>query len=669
MKNSTRDILIAALAMAAAGTLPAAGFQPPPGSYRTSWLGNSFPGDGGPNGFGYWVQNGADEIEVSPDGTVIAGTDWDEAGRCVGLYKDGQVNRGLVKREGGRETAWGWNTGNRALAVDGTNLFVANTGQRLLRFTWTPGELDSAKFAEEFEMPGQAVGLAARAGTLAVAYTNRVELRRATGFVALSSVPVSGVSDVALAPDGAVWVIASNAVRRVVEAGTAGQDAARDATNPALLRAPVSLCPEVAKSTAISFAPDGRLIVCDDGADQQVKFYDVSQPQPRLIGEFGEKGGLAAAGGSVSPRRLFALRGAGTDTAGNLYVAMGFSGGPQGNLFLRSFTPAGELRWELHSAAFVDGYGFDADSDGRWIYGRTTIWEMDYAQSKPGKEATLRAISLDPVTTPPEDWRRKDAGTALFRQIGGRPTLLMMNMLACGFRFYPFARDSRFARPGGQFLAENAWAWDVEPEGTLWWGDAPGRQIRRLPFGDWQPDGSIAYATNRSETWPWPDDFDRVTRVLYDPKGDMLFLWGYPKGTPEESWGVIGFEARRYDGWRHGKRALRWRAAMPVNATGSEKGGPLTGKSVARAGDYLFVGMVKADGPGQHYVHIYSQATGDYVGSLSPDPKVVGEGVGWIDMVMGVQAHRRQDGEYLVLVEEDWRGKNLLYRWKPGAKD
>lgn len=37
----------------------AAEFHAPPWTYRTSWIGNTFGGDGGPNGFGYWVENGA----------------------------------------------------------------------------------------------------------------------------------------------------------------------------------------------------------------------------------------------------------------------------------------------------------------------------------------------------------------------------------------------------------------------------------------------------------------------------------------------------------------------------------------------------------------------------------------------------------------------------------
>jgi hypothetical protein len=45
----------------------------------------------------------------------------------------------------------------------------------------------------------------------------------------------------------------------------------------------------------------------------------------------------------------------------------------------------------------------------------------------------------------------------------------------------------------------------------------------------------------------------------------------------------------------------------------------------------------------------------------------VGDQQGWEDMPYAVQALRRRDGEYLVLVEEDARAKNLLYRWRPPA--
>ena len=106
-------------------------YYTPPGHYTTSWVGNTFPGNGGPNGFGYWVRNGADEIEVTPDGTEMAGTDWDEAGRYVGRFKDRKVNRVLLKQETAQETAWGWNTGNEAIAVEDWR------GKNLL-YRWSP---------------------------------------------------------------------------------------------------------------------------------------------------------------------------------------------------------------------------------------------------------------------------------------------------------------------------------------------------------------------------------------------------------------------------------------------------------------------------------------------------------------------------------------------------
>jgi hypothetical protein len=43
----------------------------------------------------------------------------------------------------------------------------------------------------------------------------------------------------------------------------------------------------------------------------------------------------------------------------------------------------------------------------------------------------------------------------------------------------------------------------------------------------------------------------------------------------------------------------------------------------------------------------------------------VGRASGWVDVPNGISAAKRADGEYLVFVEEDARGKVLMYRWKP----
>jgi hypothetical protein len=51
------------------------------------------------------------------------------------------------------------------------------------------------------------------------------------------------------------------------------------------------------------------------------------------------------------------------------------------------------------------------------------------------------------------------------------------------------------------------------------------------------------------------------------------------------------------------------------------------------------------------------------VKTLKPGQEVAGES-GWIDIPYGIRAVRRSNGEYLVFVEEDWKGKVIFYRLK-----
>jgi hypothetical protein len=95
MSIRTTTILVEALALAVALNVSIGGILPAnaemPGSYQTSWVGNTFSGAGS-SGKGRWIQNMIASIDVTPDGTVMAASSWDEAGRCIGLYRDGQPN-------------------------------------------------------------------------------------------------------------------------------------------------------------------------------------------------------------------------------------------------------------------------------------------------------------------------------------------------------------------------------------------------------------------------------------------------------------------------------------------------------------------------------------------------------------------------------------------------
>ncbi len=623
----------------------------PPGVYGTSWVGNTFGGDGGGNGAGRWVQNAADEIEVAPDGTVIAGVSWDEGGRCVGLYKDGKVNTTLLKgKEGGPETAWGWNTGNNAVAVRGNTIYVANTGKQLLRFRWTPGDLNSAKYLDEVTLPAEAVGLAARLGFVTVVYKDSVEDRRASDLsVVERTIPIKDARDVAVREgDASLWVLEGNVVRRY------GRDEHR---TDIVLQEPE-------RPSAVSLDPSGRLIVCDDGPRQQVLVYDIEDSdKPRLVRSYGERGGLhAGRAGRVDVRKFFSPRGAGFDAAGNFYVAMSFTNGPPGNLVIRSFAADGTFRWEVASHAFVDTFGF-AD-DGKSVYGRTAIFDLELGNEDPGSEWRLRSLTIDHLKAP-DDPRIKFGDSTLVRDLAGRRTLFCIGQYGGGYRIYTFGPGDlahEVAKVGG----DDQWAWDVDDAGTIWHGDAPGKTIRRYPFRGWTSDDKPDYDWAHPETRPWPGGWELIRRINYERSTDTLYLTGYLKGQRIETWGVAGATARRFDGWSTGKPTLKWSIDLPRDGNQDAKEGPITPSSIDVAGDYLFAGMVKPLG-GKQFVHILRLSDGKHFGTFEPGP-AVGGNAGWLDMPYSIQASKRSDGEYLVLVEEDFRGKNLLYRWWPDGK-
>ena len=155
----------------------------------------------------------------------------------------------------------------------------------------------------------------------------------------LTSYPVRDVSAALWSPDGSFWLIADDKVRRFTAGGDLG----------------IAL-PGITKPTALAWSNDGRLIVTDNGPAQQVLFFDVSR-RPLVMSTFGVKGGLySGMPGQVAPQKLFGLRGVGMDAAGNLYVAMGFDDHPGGNSFIRAFSPAGALLWEVYATAFVDTF-------------------------------------------------------------------------------------------------------------------------------------------------------------------------------------------------------------------------------------------------------------------------------------------------------------------------
>ena len=630
-----------------------------PGEVVTSWVGNSHSGSSGKgghqNGFGEWTQNGisSGSFVVLPDGSILAGVGWDEAGRCIGLYKDGKVNTRLVAQYDmrGGHSAWGFGSSNESIAMTNEWIFACNQSGELMRFRWKSGDLDSHHWHDQLELGKDRVAISMTAAG------NRLAALFKGGEVSVWEVSSdkfttagkwqapAKAAEICYAPDGGFWVVADNEVMKVTADGTI---------------APQLKVPDPGVPTAVAVAPDGTLLVCDNGPRQQVRFYDVSGATPRLIKTFGDEGGLrSGTPGVPTDRKLWGLRGAGVDAAGNLYVGCCLHPSSRGTV-IKAFDKTGNLIWDSQCHAFTDGYGFDPEADGTEIVGADELISLDL-RKPPGKEWSLKAITLDPIRYP-KDIRVTASGHdscgAFLRIVGGRRLLYTIGMQSGGLNLFPFEEGpGHVAFHAGGIGERGTWAWNVDDKGDIWLGDSAGNKVKRYRFVKWEGDKPV-FSEDQPDVWPAPDGYDKIQRVHYDNKTDRLYVGGFPKGVKDPAWGEVGAVLDCYESWTAGKPRKLWSTPLPVD---DENVYP---KAMAIAGDHAFIVSVKPNKGRTGLITVYGLKDGKTVGEIWPGAEVGGLS-GWVDISHAISAHKRKDGEYLILVEEDFRGKCMLYRWKP----
>jgi hypothetical protein len=453
---------------------------------------------------------------------------------------------------------------------------------------------------------------------------------------------------------------------------------------------PVKL-PGLFMPMALALAKDGELMVADSqtGPRQQILFYDVSDLRaPILTRAFGDYGGIASGKpGVVAPTKFWGIRGCGMDAAGNIYVAMSEMGS-----CLRKFAPDGRLLWELRGDFFVDVVSADPTTDGLDVWGVQEHYRMDYTQAA-GREARLIGYSLNRHKYPNDP-----RGLTFVKQNGehgltspqvvyiqGRRFLFVGGMFASNF-INIFRYEDEIAIPSGLILqwgknlyrTEQKWPPNKPAGGASIWRDANGDgdyqaeeflpNTPRVHPGPFWVDAKgnlwMAYGFFRYDCQGLDDkgnpiySADRIT-VLDPPKGaGRIARVVYLDGTDTL---IVAEEAQDM---RHIGRILICRDYLAGNRDPVvfESGAGKEAGCLAAAGDYVFTGGWKQRGR----IFVNRITDGAPVGVFEPGETVGGvEATGWIDLLTGITAHRRKDGEYLVFVEEDYRAKVLLYRWKP----
>ena len=454
--------------------------------------------------------------------------------------------------------------------------------------------------------------------------------------------------------------------------------------------------PGLDQPTALAVANDGQIMVADSltSPREQVLFFDVTDlAHPKLTRAFGDYGGIASGKpGEVNPTKFWGIRGIGMDKDDNIYVAQSEMGS-----VLRKLTSDGKLLWELHDLFFVDVACADPATDGRDVWGIQEHFVMDY--SKPaGRESTWVGYSLDRHKYPNDP-----RGLQFVKQQGehgltspqivyldGKRFMFVGGMFASNF-INIFRYEEEIAIPSGLIMqwGNNIYHTNLtwppnKPKGTFIWrdtngdGDYQAREFSpntslvkpgpfwvdkqgnvwmaygffRYDFQGLDAKGNPIYSADKVTVMEKPKGMRDVARVWYDTDTDTLV-------AAEQGVGESGRSDMRHIG-----RIFVCRNYLAGNREGISFTAP-AGKEaecIAVAGDYVFSGGWKERGR----IFINRLSDGRAAGCFDPGPTVGGvEATGWIDLLTGITAHKRADGEYLVFVEEDYRGKVLLYRWRP----
>jgi hypothetical protein len=237
-----------------------------------------------------------------------------------------------------------------------------------------------------------------------------------------------------------------------------------------------------------------------------------------------------------------------------------------------------------------------------------------------------------------------------------------------GVSLYAFRpdSDSHIARPvygeDGKFHG-GGWGWHLDAEGSLWSSDAGGDKIQRWRLQGWDDDGMPIYDRENPEEWPRPEGWSGLERIYYETGTDTLYLSGTTPEFPGIGWGLAGRVIQRYDNWTRGDTSLRFTIKdLPLDNQGRPP------KSITVAGDYIFVGACwhsgggsPSDGQKPLMVYVYRTDSGEYVGHMW----VPWKPQGILDTRQAINAFRRANGQYMIIVEEVYRGKNIVYLWNP----
>jgi hypothetical protein len=464
---------------------------------------------------------------------------------------------------------------------------------------------------------------------------------------------------------------------------------------------------------AVAPTPEGRLMVSDRGPGQQVHFFNMSGV-PTRVRTLGEEAGAYGppTPGETGPRRFAGITGVGADAAGGLHVAQS---PPPGGFVLRQFAPDRRtLRWEIETAAPAHGADIDPRHDGREMYSAEGLHTLEL-EKPPGASLRWTGLTVHPFRYP-QDWRLAPApprttpatgrrgGTTSFVEVNGHPQLAIRSPDGSRLSLYRFAQ--RTAVPalvidtGTSTSDAPAFDFPDRPRHQPWiWRDANGNghaepdevtaapafAHSRFPASPIDARGGLWLATSSRDNEPptlliahWKcEAVDSHGIPVYpaepstrshrgislsipatDPFHDFVYhpatdtLYQIVPGETGSSAGPLAVSA--HDGWIQQTRpdALslrpRWICPLP------ESFGPPAAPGLAVAGALVFIRHSTS-----RDILVVRSDTGTIVGTIRPPASK--ETAAITRASPALRAHRRQDGSYLVLIQDPTARRVLVH--------
>jgi hypothetical protein len=638
-----------------------------------SWIGNSFPG--GDQG---WVPQDVQDIFVTADGTVFTTVDWEEHRGNLAAFKDGKLlQQSAHWKSGGIDRV----VGSSICATERHVFFATDKGRLLARRD--RADIASRKPERKVEVGDEIRGVGTSADRVFAASIDGKVHVFDHELQPLGQWEAPSPGELCVDAQGRVWIIDTSA--RVVRCF----DAQGRRLKPEIMNVEGVIPADVAITT------DNRLLLADAGTNRQVRVYHHLDTTPELERTFGEKGGVFAGPkpGLFGDQRFITPVGVGADAQGNLYVASGPYGKTQGGTALiESYAPNGKLNWRVLSTEWLDTMAADREADASVLYGSKYRYTLDLHDGNAARWS-VAALTLHPDKYPEDPRLTVGAcGGVWHRRLHGKPFLFFPDMNGGNLFFYRFdpEHEGEIAVSCGQLSTKELWldangngrrdvdevtthssgetrGWFVDEQGSLWQATRSAG-IFEYPLAGISDRGVPQYSIATRRSFPMPEPFTELRRIVYDSASDVMYLAGSTTVDAASHWKPMGPNLVRYEQWRQ-QRRVAWHLVMPHDAAGSkhESFEPFDFSVEGACVFVVYAGRLPSQNLPPGTVMIFDRNDKHLLGHLQPE----GLRSGAVpmdalqDMVHSLNVHRCLNGEYLIFVEDDGYTKNLMYRWKP----